>query len=136
MMENGYGMQSSSASTSGSGKGADRRSHILPTPEVNLSEANPAVLCDLTKVFLFLASPRGILLVFGALCRTRQTATNECICSCKSTRTCNITLDEMYGSGVLKPVPWNKFGKMAAHCHLPACVILGQNRTEPLFLPA
>ena len=55
-------MQSSRASAGGSGKVAGTRPHTLLTPEVHLPEANPALVCGVTKDFRVVASTRGIFI--------------------------------------------------------------------------
>ena len=75
-------MQSSRSSVVRSGKVAGTCSHTLPMPGVHLPKANPAFPYDKGNHFCPLASPRGIFPpLFGAVHRTRQTATNECMFS-------------------------------------------------------
>ena len=74
-------------------------------PRLGCTYLKQTPLCDMISqnIFVLWPAPEAFFSFFRALRRTRQTATNECISSCKSTRTCNWISYGSYGLGVLEP---------------------------------
>ena len=107
----GYGMQSSRSSVVCSRKVADTCSHTLPTPAWGaLTRNKPRFVLEQYKKNSVSGLPQRYFFSFSrALCRMRQTATNECTSSCISS--CKSMLDGARAPFNLKFAP--KIGAVA-----------------------
>ena len=119
-----------------SGKVAGTRSHTLPTPGVHLPKANPALYRTDTKLFRFLACPRGIFRFSAHFVeRDRQPQTSVYSVAFQ------LQVHVRWGPIQLEIRTQNR-GRGDINCratacphHHQLCSFWVQNRTEPPFLP-